>query len=132
MSSNGTDEFRSGYSKEPLDIKYGDINNVEIIKNEDSSFYFLNKVTIKKMKMIRNTKFIYYEIYYNETKDEIYNGIIDIELNKIIFNTNETLKNLTPITNHSMYAYTMNQFMKYVQLKIIIINVLKNAQHIKS
>ena len=52
MSSNGTDEFRSGYSKEPLDIKYGDINNVEIIKNEDSPFYFLNKVTIKKIKMI--------------------------------------------------------------------------------
>ena len=106
MSSNGIDEFRSGYSKEPLDIKNGDINNVEIIKNEDSPFYFLNKVTIKKMKMIRNTKLIYYEIIYNKTKNEIYSGIIDIELNKIIFNTNETLKNLTPITNHSMYAYT--------------------------
>ena len=44
--------------------------------------------------MIRNTRFIYYEIENNKTNSEniekeIYYGIIDIILNQIIFNTNE-------------------------------------------
>ena len=67
--------------------------------------------------MIRNTKFIYYEFIYNETKNEIYSGIIDIELNKIIINANEILKNFTPIINHSMHEYTNEAVYKICTIK---------------
>ena len=53
--------------------------------------------------MIRNTKYAYYEINLNEI---IYHGIIDITLNKILFNTNENITELKLFSKYSFLAIT--------------------------
>ena len=105
MSSNTTEDFKSGYSIDGLDLNSNTISK-NIKNNFKSPFYFFNKVKIIKLDMIRNTRFVYYEVLYNETKKEIYRGIIDLKINKIIFNTNENLINFKPLTNYSMLAFT--------------------------
>lgn len=54
--------------------------------------------------MIRNTRFVYYEIENDENENEKYYGLIDIKLNQIIFNTNKTLKTFKPLNSNSMLA----------------------------
>lgn len=106
--SNSTEEFESGYSTESLDLENLDSSNVnvKIINNKNSPFRILDKKSsINKMQMIRNTRFLYYEIYYDNNNSTIYRGIIDIKLNSIIFHTNETIKELTPL-NFSLVAIT--------------------------
>ena len=39
------------------------------------------------MDMIRNTRFVYYEIQNDQNENEKYYGLIDIKINQIIFNT---------------------------------------------
>ena len=104
MSSNTTKDFKSGYSTKKADVWYSSLD-YDIQMNDKSPFYFLKNVTINKLNMIRNTRFVYYEIIYNQTINEIYRGIIDIVLNKIIFNTNEHLTKFKVLTNYSMLAY---------------------------
>ena len=103
MVSNDTDEFRSGYSTEPIDIKGKNVN-VGKINNIVSPFLFIKKMDIINLNMIRNSRFVIYEV--SDENKEIYKGIIDIELNQIIFHTNEKFRNFTPLTNHSIFALT--------------------------
>ena len=106
MMANSIDDFESGYSTESLNLY---INNINVQKESfkgKSPFRILNKdVRIKKLEMIRNTRFVYYELYYNNDESIIYRGIIDIELNSIIFHTNETFKEVIPL-NFSLVAVT--------------------------
>ena len=84
MTYNKTD-FYSGYSRtENLDYTY--VANIEIINNKDSPLDFYYNFTIKQMNFSKNAKYIFYEIYNNE-KNKTYHGIIDITINKVIFNT---------------------------------------------
>ena len=109
MNANTTSEFSSGYSIDPVYVESTSVEEINILRNSISPFNFLypNNTTIKKLNMIRNTRFIYYEIEYNKTNNiENYYGIIDIELNQIIFNTNETLIQFKPLKNNSMLAFT--------------------------
>ena len=105
--ANDTTNFRSGYSTQPINISSND-TNITLVENNVSPFYFLNKVKIKKINMLKNPRFVYYEIEYNETKKEIYRGIIDIKLNKIIFNTNENFTVFKPLKNYSIIAFKGN------------------------
>ena len=103
--ANSTDEFECGYSIESLDIESNNVN-VDKISYNTSPFRILDKnAVIKKMEMIRNTRFVYYEINYNNEESGLYRGIIDIELNSIIFHTNETFIDFIPL-NFSLVAIT--------------------------
>ena len=104
MSCNTIDDYISGYSTQPVDIAQ-EHANYETVYNSTSPFNFADELEIKKMNMIRNTKYAYYEIQ-NEENNQTYHGIIDIEENRIIFNTNETLKEFKPFINNSILAYT--------------------------
>ena len=111
ITANSTSEFGSGYSIGPLNAESSfPFMRIGIHENSTSPFNYLypNKTIIKNLNMIRNTRFIYYEIEYNkiEEKKEIYYGIIDVELNQIIFNTNEKIKEFKPLKNYSMLAIT--------------------------
>ena len=108
FAANTTSEFHSGFSSNPINIDSINYRNIHIIKNYDSPFKFLywNKTKIKKINIIRNTRFIYYEIEYNKTKQETYYGIIDIEWNQIIFNTNEKIIEFKPLKDYSLLAFT--------------------------
>ena len=103
MTYNKTD-FYSGYSRtENLD--YTNVANIEIINNKDSPLDFYYNFTIKQMNFSKNAKYIFYEIYNNE-KNKTYHGIIDITINKVIFNTDEIIKSFKPFSNNSMLAIT--------------------------
>ena len=56
--------------------------------------------------MIRNTRFVIYEV--SDEKNAIYRGIIDIEINQIIFSTNENFIKFQPLKNYTILALTEN------------------------
>jgi len=115
VSSNSTSDFKSGYSTEKIDISSSNVN-VNIKKNEESPFKsFLKDIQIINLNMIRNTRFVYYEVKSNQ--NEIYRGIIDIELNQIIFNTNETLTAFKPFKNYTMLAFTKTKAYQICPIK---------------
>ena len=117
VSSNENGNFSSGYSTERIVDMTNVIIKINNKTNPKSPFQFLNKVKVTKIDKIKNTKYIYYEILYNEAKNEIYRGIIDIELNKVIFNTNETLTNFKPLSNYSMLAFTKESVYEICTIK---------------
>ena len=96
--------FRTGYSLNqiPDNIDNINMNNIQLQQNNESPFE-TNNLKINYVKMIRNTKYAYYQINLNEL---IYHGIIDIKLNKILFNTNETITELKPFSKYSFLAIT--------------------------
>lgn len=101
-------ELFSGYSNTPIpeNISNFDPNNNEMIDltmNLHSPFESMEKVTINYIYSIKNTKYAYYQINSNSI---IYHGIIDIKLNKIIFNTNEVIIEYKPLTKYSLLAIT--------------------------
>lgn len=104
MVSNGTNNFSCGYSIEQIDLKRSNVGISKII-HSTSPFLFLNKMKIEKLNMIRNSRFVIYEIL-DEIKNIKYRGIIDIELNQIIFNTNESFNKFQPLMNYSIFALT--------------------------
>ena len=102
MSTSKDNNYSSGRS---LDVIGKEAKNIKIIKNNTSPLQFLQNVTINKIKMIRNTRFAYYELKSIDDNNTYY-GIIDIEMNQVIFNTNETLKIFKPLKTTSMLAIT--------------------------
>ena len=115
ISSNSVSDFKSGYSTEKVDISSSNVN-IGIKKNEESPFkFFLKDIQIINLNMIRNTRFAYYEVKSNQ--NEIFRGIIDIELNQIIFNTNETLTAFKPFKNYTMLAFTQTKAYQICPIK---------------
>lgn len=107
ISSSALNNYSSGYSTESVNA-YTTVTNFNSFKiNMTSPLQFLKNVKINKLDMIRNTRFAYYEVTSNEDNTK-YHGIIDIEKNQVIFNTNETLIEFKPISNTSMLAVTDN------------------------
>ena len=97
---------------------YSDDLKKYLVENDESPFDFFESTHIKKVNFIENTKYIYYEIYTLYESYEIpYYGIIDIELNKIIFHTNEDIIEFIPYSNNSMLAITPNSAYKICAIK---------------
>ena len=103
INYNDQFDFESGYSNEELTVD--NINYIEIKKNEKSVFNFIDKISIKEIKFIYDTRFVYYKIF-NEDKKKFYYGIIDVSLNKIIFNTDKEIQQFKPFDSNSMLAIT--------------------------
>ena len=103
ISASKTNYYRSGHSIEGITK-----DNIKIIKNNTSPLKFLQNVTINKIEIIRNTRFAYYEVISKDDNDK-YFGIIDLEINQVIFNTNEKLIIFKPIKNISMLAITKDK-----------------------
>ena len=106
ISANNSNTFNSGYLANGITIDL-DKETAHYKKEENniSPLQFLQNVTINKLEMIRNTRFAYYEILSKDDNTKYY-GIIDILMNKVIFNTNEALKTFKPIKNIAMLAIT--------------------------
>ena len=98
--------FRSGYSlSDGISFEY--INNFASSKiNTESPLDFYYNFTIKQMNFIKNTKYVYYEIY-NTDKNKIYHGLIDIILNKVLFNTDEKINSFKPYINNNELSNSM-------------------------
>ena len=95
-------KFYSGYTT--FDDNFN-IDDVNIFINTQSPFDFLEEVEIKEINFILENKFVYYKLKCKNI-DKYYHGILDIELNKIVFNTNETINTYIPYLNISMLAIT--------------------------
>ena len=105
INYNNNSDFASGVSLNGV-IDINNIDNIEINTIFTSPIEFLDDVTIKQMNfMPNNNKYVYYEIY-NNIKNITYHGIIDILLNKVIFNTDEEIKKFLPKSKFSMLALT--------------------------
>ena len=104
ITYNDAKDFSSGFTNSTTD-DYSDINNVSIKFNSVSPFEFMDEVEIEEINFILFNKFVSYKIH-NKNNDKYYHGIIDIELNKVIFNTDETIINLIPYSDKAMLAIT--------------------------
>ena len=82
-----------------------DIENInkEVRDSQQSPFKGIENMKINFVEIIRNTKYAYYKVSSNE---KFYYGIIDIESNEIIFNTNDFIFKLIPFSKHSLFAIT--------------------------
>ena len=114
---NNASDFSSGYSTTYLDIiqSYYASSFNKTNLNDNSPLNFIDNVEITEVKFIPGTKFVYYKIY-NKDKDTTYYGLIDIKLNKVIYNIegNDNIKfipnssgNMLAITDTSMYLVCM-------------------------
>ena len=105
---NNIYDFSSGFSIKTIECKKNDYSNeveVEFENNNTSPFEFIDEVEIKEMKFIYYTQYVYYSIANLKT-NEIYHGVLDITLNKVIFNTNEDIDIFIPYSDNSMLAIT--------------------------
>ena len=93
----------SGYNINIGEIK--NYNKFSIINNIKSPFEFFDDVKIEYINFIPYTKYAYYKLY-NNNKNKYYYGFIDIELNKVIYNTDEQIKIFKPYSSDSMLAIT--------------------------
>ena len=64
---------------------------------------FSNNINIKYIEFVKKTQYVYYEI---EEGNNTYHGIIDIKNNLLIFNTNETIKNIRYFSTNSLLIIT--------------------------
>ena len=117
MTYNSIFDFTSGYYNESGEITMENLGEIKISLNNGTPLEFIdNNISIKYLNFTRNTKYVFYELYNNKN-NEIYHGIIDIQLNKVIFNTNETILEFKPYSNISMLAITENSAYKICALK---------------
>ena len=117
MTYNSISVFTSGYYNGSEEITMENIGKIKVSLNNRTPLEFIdNNISIKYLNFIRNTKYIFYKLRNNKN-NEIYHGIIDIQLNKVIFNTNETILEFKPYSNISMLAITENSAYKICALK---------------
>ena len=93
-------DFSSGYSTKSIRTDwahppYNDISDVTFQNNEASPFEFQDEVEVIQMENIFNYKYVYYTIR-NKVTNVIYHGVLDIKLNKVVFNTDEEVKLFIP------------------------------------
>ena len=105
---NNLDHFQSGYSKTSIPDNIDKFNNyfdnpIETKNNFNSPFDIKGNIQINYIKLFKNTKYAYYKLTENELS---YHGIIDIELNQIIFNTNKIIIEFKPYSKFSFLANT--------------------------
>ena len=96
-------DFSSGYSTKSIPVPtkddenpdYSDIADITFKNNERNPLEFFNDAVILKMEILLNNKYAYYIIMEKST-NKIYHGILDIKLNKIMFNTDEEIETFIP------------------------------------
>ena len=66
---------------------------------------------LESIDFIPYTQYLYYKLF-NEDKNKYYYGIIDIEYNKVIYNTDESIIKFMPYSKSSMLAITSSSTYK--------------------
>ena len=106
INYNDQYDFESGYyNGESGELTLDNFKTIKIKNNKKSPFEFIDKITIKEMNFIFETRYAYYKIY-NEDEQKDYYGVIDVTVNSIVFNTDKDIKEFKPFTNNSMLVRT--------------------------
>ena len=120
FSCNDIYDFESGYSTSKFTLPYYDASSISIKINEISPLSFVDDVEIKKMKLISGTKYLYYILESKNTRKNFY-GLIDIKLNKVVYNFNEEITTFIPYIYQGnkdyMLAITSNSAYKLCIVK---------------
>jgi hypothetical protein len=119
LTYNDASDFKSGYSESYINFNdknsyQNSCNNPTIKKNEKTPLIFADDVEIEKLKFISGTKYAYYKIY-SKNKNKYYFGLIDIKLNKILYNLEEEITEFIPnpySEGYEMLAITKNSAYK--------------------
>ena len=104
ITYNDPQNFISGYTNSTVDDDY-DITYIGFNLNFTSPFGFEEDLEIEEINFILRNKFIYYKLK-GQLNNNTYHGIVDLELNQIIFNTNETIISFIPYSDKAMLAIT--------------------------
>ena len=102
---SSTSNFVSGYYTDSYDYLNIQQKESNFVKNEKSPFEFVDNVEINEIRFINNYKYAYYNIS-NPTNGKTYYGIIDIQTNKVVFNTDKEILSFIPYSIKSMLAIT--------------------------
>ena len=116
---NDISDFTSGYSNSSIDEGnnyYYEVKNLKFEINEYPHLEFLYNMTIEEMNFLLYNKFLYYKLKSKEN-GEIYYGIFDIALNKIIFNTKEKIIEFIPFSEMAILATTKDKAYKICAYK---------------
>ena len=108
--------FYSGYYETTSIFQNSDINNINPVINEISPLDFFYNFKIQKIKYLRNTNYIYYEIY-NEIIEQKYYGFIDIKLNQVIFNTDKEILSFNKISSNNILIRTKESAYSFCKIK---------------
>ena len=111
INYNNIYDFETGYSEEYSQIDETNYKIVKAIVNKVSPFEFVDDVVLEEVKFITYTKYAYYKLY-NNNKNIYYYGILDVTLNKVIFNTDEEISQFIPYSKNSMLVMTPKNFYK--------------------
>ena len=93
---NNIYDFISGYSLDKINMIDKDsykksVENIKFKNNIESPFIYFDNAKIIEMKFIPGTKYVYYKLQ-NENNNKIYCGLLDIKLNKILYNIEQDIK----------------------------------------
>ena len=104
-------DFESGYYNDE-EITKDNINNININTSQKSPFEFYDNFTIDTIKFIYGNKYVYYKIHKNDDNNISYHGIVDVILNRIVFNTDKDIKEFKPYSSNSFLAITNDKAYK--------------------
>ena len=102
---NNITDFQSGYFHKTLspNDKYNSISNFSnTYTQEKSPFEFFDNVTITEIKILHDN-IAYYKLCNND-KNIYYYGLIDLFLNKVVFNTDKEINEFYPYSSDSLLA----------------------------
>ena len=114
IDSENSRFYYISYDEDSINITSGYTDNLYTISkakyfkvnhNEKSPFEFFDNVKLKNIRFISGTKYAYYNLY-DEIQNKSYYGILDVELNQVIYNTDEELVNFEVYSTTSMLAVT--------------------------
>ena len=115
--------FQSGYSSSNIDLIFNSnveniesLNSVSLINNIQSPFSFIDNIEIKEMKFISGTKYVYYKIL-NLDKGTQYYGLLDIQLNKVLYNIEGEFVTFIPYSEGEIIAITPSSAYKICIIK---------------
>ena len=111
--------FKSGYSTTPLDgsnaFLSDSLKELKINMN-NSPFSFLDNMEIIYINFIHYSNILYYKLL-NKNNNKINYGILDMKLNKILYNFDEEIKTFIPYSNGDILAITSTSVYKLCIIK---------------
>lgn len=118
ITYNDLTSVTSGYTSKTTNY-YGDLSNVKVEKNSTAAhFEFFEDLEIQEMKFMLNNRFVYYKLKLKGSSSTTkYYGIFDTKLNKIVFNTDQSLLYFIPDSETSMLAVTKDKAYKICAIK---------------
>ena len=111
FSYNNIFDFNCGYIINKFNLSDGselscaDSEYYRYSENPFSVFDSNNNIQIKEINFIAGTNLVYYNIYYTDNNKHYY-GLIDVKLNKILYNIENEFTSFLPYSKSEMLAIT--------------------------